>query len=378
MYRVPNLIHPVFGSVFTMAFFHRKLLLQLVQVARDVSCYKDCNSDDPSPPPPPPPTTISPILFLMFGVLGAAFLVVCYQIIVAKYRPSFLNSWARRRNPSSLDGTNDEDFVDENHAPLVNHPIWLINTIGLPQSVIDSIAVFKYNRGEGLNEGTECSVCLNEFQEDESLRLLPKCSHAFHILCIDTWLRSHTNCPLCRAPIVYDMNANLNTTEPNLSESDSRENIRGEILENQAGEDVNIESGVAVENSTALPSEEGKVVGFMAQNSSNLIARNHEARVLSDLANRREKMKDELQPVRRSISMDSSSASVIHFGVANMHPMEDEGFFWDSRQVKKLNTEKVRRSNGSHSRTCKVTKSSSFGPSDGSNSRTYKVTKNSS
>ncbi|KAK3005571.1 hypothetical protein RJ639_016033 [Escallonia herrerae] len=365
-----------------MAFLHRKLLLQLVQVARDVSCYDDCNSDDPSPPPPPPPpptTTISPILFLMFCVLGAAFLVVCYQVIVSKYRPSFLNSRARRRNPSSLDGTNDEDFVDENHAPLVNHPIWLINTIGLPQSVIDSIAVFKYNRGEGLNEGTECSVCLNEFQEDESLRLLPKCSHAFHILCIDTWLRSHTSCPMCRAPIVYNTNnANLNPTEPNMSESDSRENIRGEILEYQEGEDVNIESRVAVENSSALPSEEGKLVGVLQKNSSNLIARNHEVRVLSDLANRGEKMKEELQPVRRSISMDSSSASVIHFGVANMHPMEDEGFS-DTRQVKKLNTEKVpRRSNGSNSRTYKVTKSSSFGPSDGSNSRTYKVTKNSS
>ncbi|CAL1395531.1 unnamed protein product [Linum trigynum] len=47
-----------------------------------------------------------------------------------------------------------------------------------------------------------CSVCLSEFEEGESLRLLPKCSHAFHIPCIDTWLRSHKNCPLCRAPIV--------------------------------------------------------------------------------------------------------------------------------------------------------------------------------
>lgn len=45
-------------------------------------------------------------------------------------------------------------------------------------------------------------MCLSEFQEDESLRLLPKCNHAFHIPCIDTWLRSHTNCPLCRASIL--------------------------------------------------------------------------------------------------------------------------------------------------------------------------------
>ncbi|KAF1001522.1 hypothetical protein AG4045_000284, partial [Apium graveolens] len=50
--------------------------------------------------------------------------------------------------------------------------------------------------------GTDCSVCLTEFQDDETLRLLPKCNHAFHIPCIDTWLRSHTTCPLCRAGIV--------------------------------------------------------------------------------------------------------------------------------------------------------------------------------
>ena len=54
----------------------------------------------------------------------------------------------------------------------------------------------------GLVEGTDCSVCLSEFQEDESVRLLPKCGHAFHIQCIDTWLRSHSNCPLCRANVI--------------------------------------------------------------------------------------------------------------------------------------------------------------------------------
>ncbi|KAE8701141.1 hypothetical protein F3Y22_tig00110548pilonHSYRG00340 [Hibiscus syriacus] len=66
------------------------------------------------------------------------------------------------------------------------NPIWYINKIGLKQSVIDSIAVFRYKKDEGLIEGTECSVCLNEFREDENLRLLPKCSHGFHLTCTDT------------------------------------------------------------------------------------------------------------------------------------------------------------------------------------------------
>jgi hypothetical protein len=48
----------------------------------------------------------------------------------------------------------------------------------------------------------ECAVCLSEFDDDETLRLLPKCSHVFHPDCIDTWLASHVTCPVCRANLV--------------------------------------------------------------------------------------------------------------------------------------------------------------------------------
>lgn len=95
------------------------------------------------------------------------------------------------------------DIVDEDiHGPMVDHPIWYIRTVGLQPSIISAITICKYKTEEGIIEGTDCSVCLCEFQEDETLRILPNCNHAFHIPCIDTWLRSHTNCPTCRAGIV--------------------------------------------------------------------------------------------------------------------------------------------------------------------------------
>jgi hypothetical protein len=46
-----------------------------------------------------------------------------------------------------------------------------------------------------------CPICLAEFVVEESIRTLP-CTHSYHAECIDTWLGSTNNCPLCRqAPI---------------------------------------------------------------------------------------------------------------------------------------------------------------------------------
>ncbi|XP_051149631.1 RING-H2 finger protein ATL47-like [Andrographis paniculata] len=73
---------------------------------------------------------------------------------------------------------------------------------GLDQACIDALPVFMYKDIVGLKEPFDCAVCLCEFSEQDKLRLLPICSHAFHIDCIDTWLLSNSTCPLCRAVIL--------------------------------------------------------------------------------------------------------------------------------------------------------------------------------
>lgn len=50
----------------------------------------------------------------------------------------------------------------------------------------------------------ECAVCLTDFKEQDTLRLLPKCNHVFHPQCIDSWLASHVTCPVCRANLNQD------------------------------------------------------------------------------------------------------------------------------------------------------------------------------
>ncbi|XP_009770095.2 RING-H2 finger protein ATL54-like [Nicotiana sylvestris] len=164
-------------------------------------------------PPSPHKTTISIFLIILISFLATSFFVFCC-FIVYRFRNSRILS---QRQQQEEEEEEFSDIVDEDfHGPMVDHPIWYIRTVGLQPSVISAITICKYKRGEGLVEGTDCSVCLSEFQEDETLRILPKCNHAFHIPCIDTWLRSHTNCPMCRAGIVIATTAPSPSSEQNV------------------------------------------------------------------------------------------------------------------------------------------------------------------
>lgn len=69
---------------------------------------------------------------------------------------------------------------------------------GVDRSLVESLPVFRFASLRGHKDGLECAVCLNRFESVEVLRLLPKCKHAFHVECVDTWLDAHSTCPLCR------------------------------------------------------------------------------------------------------------------------------------------------------------------------------------
>lgn len=302
---------------------------------------------------------------LLFGIFCAA---------VRVYHSRRNNS--RRTNPPVIFATQDDSF-DEDHGPVLDHPIWYINTVGLPQSVINSIALFKYKKDVGLIEGTDCSVCLSEFQEDESLRLLPKCSHAFHVSCVDTWLSSHTNCPLCRAPILSGaFAAQASESEPNSNDLGSRNEITVVNLENSSGEGSdNVGIGTSEvrngsdNNNGSPPLDDEHTADDSMKNLPRLKTRNCDSgcRVLSDLADNRRVVEEDTQPMRRSVSLDSSAASVIYNAVV-------EGVIHDKQQgnmdtqLGKSKSSKwkivANRGNGSSSTSvCRLMKSSSIGSS---------------
>lgn len=282
-----------------MDFHHRKLAVETSYCK--TFCIKDgpSNCKDSCPvlcpnkcvpygldriPVSSPPTEIthnshkaSNFLIATIVFLVASFLLICVYAFYKKY----YNRNSRRRNSSSqFERQVHEEFVDEEHGPMVDHPIWYIRTAGLQPSVINSITVLNYKKGDGVVEGTECSVCLNEFQEDERVRLLPKCSHAFHIPCIDTWLRSHTNCPMCRAPIVINAVIRNSLPEPSGVGSGSEEEAEMGNSESNSENDTDVRRG-----------EDGK---------------RGESSVADDV----------VQPSRRSVSLDSLSALEIRQAVS--------------------------------------------------------------
>ncbi|KAJ9159149.1 hypothetical protein P3X46_024674 [Hevea brasiliensis] len=303
-------------------------------------CYDNCPDKLPFTP-----TThqTKPNKFLITGIVlaSAFFLVFCYAIYFKFY------SGSRRRGSNSEEQRNEihEEFLDEDHGPVVDHPIWYINTVGLQPSVINSITVCKYKRGDGLVEGTDCSVCLGEFQEDETLRLLPKCSHAFHITCIDTWLRSHTNCPMCRAPIIASP-PRATSSEGNSASASAGEDTQIAVLENDGESEREIES---TNGELSVGTEEEEE--FHDENRRNRVEELNE-------------VEEGIQPMRRSVSLDSLSAFKISQALANIRAVESDRI--SGRELAKENESNmgiVSKRGGNNQSLLKFMASSSIGRS---------------
>ncbi|KAF7069462.1 hypothetical protein CFC21_075089 [Triticum aestivum] len=75
---------------------------------------------------------------------------------------------------------------------------------GTEPSVVTTFPTVKFAAGDDsqrppAQEESQCTVCLEEYEAKDVVRVLPYCGHAFHAACIDTWLRQHPTCPICRS-----------------------------------------------------------------------------------------------------------------------------------------------------------------------------------
>ncbi|GFY95584.1 RING/U-box superfamily protein [Actinidia rufa] len=153
-------------------------------------------------PPPPSQSTdfnfnnnVSPSILLIIIILAIIFFISGLLHLIVKFllRP-------QNRDPDDLDN------VTALQGQL--QQLFHLHDAGVDQSFIDTLPIFNYKAIIGVKDPFDCAVCLCEFEPEDNLRWLPKCSHAFHMGCIDAWLLSHSTCPLCRANLLHDFSPN--------------------------------------------------------------------------------------------------------------------------------------------------------------------------
>ncbi|CAL4929081.1 unnamed protein product [Urochloa decumbens] len=177
-------------------------------------------SISPSSPPPPPSSSSSAsttmVIITVVGILAAFALLASYYAFVTKC--GLLRAlWSRhppwhRRSPGAGAGGGGGREASVIRAAASDDR----RGLGLP--LIRMLPVVKFTAascggGGGCSVAaprisvSECAVCLSEFVERERVRLLPNCSHAFHIDCIDTWLQGSARCPFCRSDVTLPATA---------------------------------------------------------------------------------------------------------------------------------------------------------------------------
>ncbi|KAK7852681.1 receptor like proteiny region [Quercus suber] len=96
------------------------------------------------------------------------------------------------------------DEIHQQSVVLSSRPsVSSIGSVPAPNEVVESLPLKFYTKLQKHQneEAAQCYICLVEYEEGDSLRILP-CHHEFHRTCVDKWLKEiHRVCPLCRGDI---------------------------------------------------------------------------------------------------------------------------------------------------------------------------------
>ncbi|XP_028118732.1 RING-H2 finger protein ATL57-like [Camellia sinensis] len=129
----------------------------------------------------------------ILGLIGAAtfILVICYALLARWCK--WHNTPPRSRPPPSASSRTIETMTSPSSIRMVSETqLIVLPSYNYTKDIIGLVSK---------THDKSCTICLSEFLEGESVRVLPKCLHPFHVPCIDMWLYSHSNCPICRTNV---------------------------------------------------------------------------------------------------------------------------------------------------------------------------------
>ncbi|KAK4478189.1 hypothetical protein RD792_017472 [Penstemon davidsonii] len=236
------------------------------------------------------------IAIAIIGILATALLLVSYYIFVIKcclnwHQIDLLRRFSISRNRRVQD-------------PLTVHsPV--IENRGLDEAAIRSIPIFKFKKEKSKNS-FECAICLNKFLEEETIRVIPNCSHIFHIDCIDVWLQNNANCPLCRTSITQILDPIRPVQDPNL------------YTDYFTGRD---EDYVVIEIRSEHDSNEVLSVSPSPRITRNRVKKLSHVLSMGDeciVDNRKKDEQFEVHSIRRSFSMDSAADRQLYLAVQDV------------------------------------------------------------
>ncbi|CAE6016882.1 unnamed protein product [Arabidopsis arenosa] len=188
---------------------HLRKLLQLYQACsgeQELITNVQNATSLPPPPPEPPSALDSSMALTIFVLLVALFFMGFFSVYISHFVndstveiSSIPRTRSSRMSPRRL-----------STSVVVSRPYSYRR--GLDSQTVRSLPVYHYTKATK-QRNEDCVICLSDFEEGETVKVIPHCGHVFHVDCVDTWLSSYVTCPLCRSNQLFS-DKDLGMQEP--------------------------------------------------------------------------------------------------------------------------------------------------------------------
>ncbi|MCO5587986.1 hypothetical protein L7F22_041939 [Adiantum nelumboides] len=143
-------------------------------------------------------------------IATTALLLLISAAVSAVYNVMQMRRW-NRRAVGQREGFSNVTLVTSEGAVYVRSPPTADGIeAAIPSSIFDrekllparcSDSIDADVAGSNPSTAIDCSICLEQLENGQLVRVLPTCAHTFHAPCIDSWIATDLffcSCPCCR------------------------------------------------------------------------------------------------------------------------------------------------------------------------------------